>query len=273
MLRCICRSSLELPSFGLARILVLRNCSSTAGGTSSSDSESDSSSDEGYTEEELKGKILEAAVNHVHEHGWTSNAIGAGAVDLGLPAVTQGLFPRGGIELVHYFYTDCNKRLADVLSVETQQIKAGKTDKRPVPVFIKDALETRLQMIIPYINTWPQAMGLQALPQNSPTALRNLTRLVDDIWYYAGDNSHDMNWYTKRAMLAYVYKTSEIYMTQDTSEGHKDTWMFLDRRLNEVQKAGKCIQQMRGGCSSLSDVLSSAGTVLQNMLRMNSWQR
>jgi len=32
-------------------------------------------------------------------------------------------------------------------------------------------------------------MSMMALPTNAPTALKNLTRMVDDIWYYAGDRS------------------------------------------------------------------------------------
>jgi len=38
-----------------------------------------------------------------------------------------------------------------------------------------------------------QAMALMALPSNAPTALKNLTRMVDDMWYYAGDRSTYVN--------------------------------------------------------------------------------
>lgn len=35
--------------------------------------------------------------------------------------MAHGLFPRGGVELIFYFYTDCNKRLAEQLAVEAEQ--------------------------------------------------------------------------------------------------------------------------------------------------------
>ena len=59
--------------------------------------------------------------------------------------------------------------------------------------FIRDAVETRLRMIVPYIDTWPQAMAIQALPQNAVESWTNLANLVDEIWYYAGDRSVDVS--------------------------------------------------------------------------------
>ena len=34
---------------------------------------------------------------------------------------------------------------------------------------------------------------MMALPQNASESLQNLTALVDDIWYYAGDRSVDVS--------------------------------------------------------------------------------
>ena len=48
-------------------------------------------------------------------------------------------------------------------------------------------------------------MALKAFPPNVPTALENLSLMVDDVWYIAGDRSTDINWYTKRALLALTY--------------------------------------------------------------------
>ncbi|KAJ8895636.1 hypothetical protein PR048_000972 [Dryococelus australis] len=58
-------------------------------------------------------------------------------------------------------------------------------------IFIKDAVEMRLRMIIPYMDKWSQALAIQSLPPNVPESLANLLTLVDDIWYYAGDKSAD----------------------------------------------------------------------------------
>lgn len=89
--------------------------------------------------------------------------------------------------------------------------------------FLRDAVETRLRMLIPYIDTWPQvslhympqkvissiiiccpqtkcmcmsvfqAMSILILPHNIPHSLKHLSTLMDDIWYYAGDRSTDVS--------------------------------------------------------------------------------
>jgi ubiquinone biosynthesis protein COQ9 len=59
--------------------------------------------------------------------------------------------------------------------------------------FIRGAVEKRLRMNMPYINKWPQALGIMSLPPNAPSALANLLTLVDDICYYAGDRSVDVS--------------------------------------------------------------------------------
>ena len=64
---------------------------------------------------------------------------------------------------------------------------------RRTSAFIRNALETRLRMIIPYADTWPQAMALTAIPSNTLEHFSNLSQLMDDIWYYAGDRSADVS--------------------------------------------------------------------------------
>jgi len=44
-----------------------------------------------------------------------------------------------------------------------------------------------------------------------------------------------MNWYSKRLLLAAVYKSTEIYMLQDQSPDKIETLNFLERRLSDFQ--------------------------------------
>lgn len=37
-------------------------------------------------------------------------------------------------------------------------------------------------------------------------------------------------------ILAIIYKATELYMLQDTSEDHKETWLFLERRINDTSQ-------------------------------------
>lgn len=190
--------------------------------------------DEEY-ERNIKTKILGASLKFVPEMGWSKQAISAGAESIGYPGVIHGLFPNGGAALVLHFYSMSNHKLNQMLEKETLAIETDPSNPRKTPEQqIQDAIETRLRMVIPYKKTWSQALAIMTLPPNVPTALANLLTLIDDICYYAGDRSVDINWYTRRMILATIYKATELYMLQDTSEDHKKTWLFLDRRIKDA---------------------------------------
>lgn len=63
----------------------------------------------------MRRSILNAALEHVHEFGWSSEAIEAGAQTIGVSAMAEGMFPRGAGDLVLHFTEDCNVSLADYL--------------------------------------------------------------------------------------------------------------------------------------------------------------
>ena len=63
------------------------------------------------------------------------------------------------------------------------------------------------------------------------------------MWRATGDQSSDFNYYTKRALLAGVYSATLLHWLSDSSEDRRDSWVFLDARIEDVMK----IQKMRGG--------------------------
>lgn len=105
----------------------------------------------------------------------------------------HGLFPNDSAALVLHFYSVCNRELNQILEKEAMAIEANPSSPRKTPdQLVRNAVETRLKMVIPYKKTWPQAIAIMTLPPNAPTALANLLTLVDDICYYAGDRSVDV---------------------------------------------------------------------------------
>lgn len=61
---------------------------------------------------------------------------------------------------------------------------------------VRLAIITRLEMTRPYIKRWPEALAIMAHPTNSIMSFTQLGKLVDDIWFYAGDKSPDVrNWF------------------------------------------------------------------------------
>ncbi|XP_005089814.1 ubiquinone biosynthesis protein COQ9, mitochondrial isoform X2 [Aplysia californica] len=224
-------------------------------------------------EHSVKQRILKASMPFVCELGWTKKALEAGAQSEGLPPVAQGMFPRGGAELIHYFYGQCNSELGVILAQRVEQAKQEGLEKPKTKPFIRDAVETRLRMIAPYMDQWPQAMAIQTLPQNAAESWTNLLNLVDEIWFHAGDRSVDFNWYTKRLALAGVYKTSEVFMLQDKSEDQQETWAFMDRRLEDLQTFGASKKSLEQTSEVLKESLLGFCIMGRNMLGMNSRDR
>jgi ubiquinone biosynthesis protein COQ9 len=74
---------------------------------------------------------------------------------------------------------------------------------------------------------------------------------VDDIWFYTGDRSIDMSWYSKRATLAAIYLSTELYMMEDKSPGFAETYAFLDRRFEDIRQFGKSKTQVTDAISGL----------------------
>lgn len=139
--------------------------------------------------------------------------------------------------------------------------------------FIRDAVEYRLRLNTSYIDSWPNAMAKMALPQNTPGSLKLLAELCDDIWYEAGDRSTDINWYTKRGLLAAVYKSSEFYMIQDKSEDFLETWKFLDRRLQDLGTVGKFIRESGKIGEQSVENFFALFNVFRNTIGFNSKRR
>uniref|UniRef100_I3LHS7 Ubiquinone biosynthesis protein n=1 Tax=Sus scrofa TaxID=9823 RepID=I3LHS7_PIG len=184
--------------------------------------------EEGYeSEEQLQHRILTAALEFVPAHGWTAEAIAEGAKSLGLSTAAASMFGNDGSELILHFVTQCNARLTRVLE-EEQKL----------------------------------ALSILMLPHNIPSGLSLLTSMVDDMWHYAGDQSTDFNWYTRRAVLAGIYNTTELVMMQDSSPDFEDTWRFLENRINDAMNMGHTAKQVKSTGEALVQGLMGAAVTV-----------
>ncbi|XP_010002684.1 PREDICTED: ubiquinone biosynthesis protein COQ9, mitochondrial [Chaetura pelagica] len=228
------------------------------------------------SEEQLQHRILTAALEFVPEHGWTAEAIAEGAKTLGLSVAAAGMFHSDGSELILHFVSQCNTKLSELLEQEQKLVQLGEAEKKPTDQFLRDAVEARLRMLIPYIDKWPQALSILLLPHNIPTSLSLLTSMIDDIWHHAGDQSTDVspcagqtgwleqfNWYTRRAVLTGIYNTTELVMMQDSSPDFEDTWRFLENRVADAMNMGNTASQVQSTGEALVQGLMGAAVPWQ----------
>ena len=126
-------------------------------------------------------------------HGWSIESLRRAANVLSLsPAVVAGI-QRGEGELVEDFVRKCNSELAEKLDAEMESgalAQLSTTEEK-----LGYAICERLKMIRPHIKSWPQAMKVQAYPQNLPHTLSNAAELMDEIWHACGCSAVDFKWY------------------------------------------------------------------------------
>ncbi|MCJ1246558.1 Ubiquinone biosynthesis protein coq9, mitochondrial [Trapelia coarctata] len=202
-----------------------------------------------------ESSILSAALNHIPHHGFTASALTLGARDAGYLEVSTNLVPRGPYDLINYHLV--TQRLALGTRIQFPDAKMG------VGAKVRALAIQRLRANRAVINRWQEALAIMAQPAYIPPSLAELARLADEIWFLAGDTSVDTSWYTKRATLAAVYSSTELFMTTDKSPEYMETERFLDRRLDETRRVGGVVRDVGQWVgftgSSVLNVLKSKG--------------
>lgn len=229
--------------------------------------------DEGFmNDDDIAREILDVALEFVQTHGWTQKTIDVAVEALELSPSTAGMFKRGPADLFLHFIETSNAKLFEMLAAESKRFDSSKSDVTTSD-FIEKAIKERLKMIIPFIDSWPQAMTLLATPSVAAEVLEQGANMVDEIWYHAGDMSSDMNWYTKRAAVVALHLSAELFLLQDKSVNYTDTWEFLHRRVRDVETAASAKNSID---HALHDALNLAGagfTTIQNILGLNNRSR
>ena len=181
-------------------------------------------------EQNIKDEILLATLAHVPFDGWTLKALRRGAVDAGHPsAMAHRVFPDGLVDLVKHYSAYTDRMMLQAL--EKLNLQEMRVRDR-----ITCAVRCRLEIMQPHREAMRRVASFLALPVNVPMATKLTYQTVNAIWYAAGDNATDFNFYTKRALLAAVYTSTVLYWLNDTSKDSAATWDFLDRRIGDVMK-------------------------------------
>jgi len=177
--------------------------------------------------------LVEAALEHVPFDGWTKQALLAGAEDLDLsPGEVDRLLPDGIRQAIVTYVEMTDRKM--IAALDEKGLENLKIRDR-----IATAVKTRLELVEGQKDTVRAALAFMTLPQNAALGLKLTHGTVDAMWVAAGDTSTDHNWYTKRMLLAGVYGSTLAYWLDDTSEGHADSWAFLDRRIGNVMQIPK----------------------------------
>ena len=185
-----------------------------------------------------KQLLLDAALPHVPFDGWSDATFQAAIADSGVaPGVAQAVCPRGAVNLAVAYHEAGDAEMLRRLDA------ADLSDMR---FRDKVALAVRLRLeAVEDKEVVRRGVALFALPHHAGDGAGAIWGTCDKIWTALGDTSDDINWYTKRATLSGVYSATVLYWLGDASEGHENTWEFLDRRIDNVMQIEKFKAQAR----------------------------
>ncbi|MGQ9369921.1 COQ9 family protein [Azospirillum sp. ST 5-10] len=187
----------------------------------------------------IRDEILEATLPNVVFDSWSELALRDGARMAGHDVgMAHRAFPGGVRDLVEHFAAWTDRRMLEEMRRHPlAEMRTG--DK------IRLAVRTHFVVLEPHKEAERRLLAWLALPQNVALGVRLLYRTVDAMWFAAGDQATDFNHYTKRATLAAVLSATTFYWLDDSSEGHLDSWDFLDRRLADAMGLGRAASRLR----------------------------
>ena len=181
-----------------------------------------------------KIKIFELAKKIVSTDGWSENIL--------VKLVNKNI---DSSELAYFFpngYKDIFKFSLDEIN-NSLEITISKTNiiNLPLNKRIKKILMTRIEILNKDKKFYNKTFNHLLLPQNTNILKKNLYKSVDTMWYLAGDNSTDFNFYTKRLILSGIYvSTLLIFFNKNIEEAENN----IDKSLKRIAKLPKLKERL-----------------------------
>ncbi len=152
--------------------------------------------------------------------------------------------------IAHYYWQMRIEHLQEALSVETKDMK-GVTEKVSygVKLFLKGTDAHQGQTALQY------ATAHLLLPSKIKLLMKHIWQVCDVIWHFAGDNSTDHNYYTKRILLSKALIASLCFYFQDEEVDKKASERFIDAQLNMIVFVGKNISSGQKIVKNMGDTM------------------
>ena len=184
--------------------------------------------------EKIKVRILTQALKQVASAGWSQALLERAALEEeGDASLGWRLFPKGPMEAIELWHQCLDQEMEAILP-PPEELRVRER--------VIMGVKTRLLLLAPHREAARKTATYLARPSHVGRGGRLLYQTVSKIWYYAGDTATDYNFYTKRALLAGVYSATFLYWVRDESDQFENTWIFLEKRINEVLSLPKLPQ-------------------------------
>ncbi len=202
-----------------------------------------------------RSRLLAAMLAEAAVAGWTRSAMDRAGSAAGLSSGQVELAaPRGPIDLLNAFADWADTRMEEKMSLT--DLTGMKVRDR-----VRFAVMARLTAMNPHKAAARRSVATLALPHHAVEAGRLTWRTADRVWRALADPSTDLNYYSKRAMLAAVMVSTELVWAGDEAEDNSATLRFLDRRIANVMD----IEKTKARLKPLSALALSAAAVAGRM--------
>jgi len=192
------------------------------------------------TLDEVRAALAPILPRHAAFDGWRREAVTMAAEQCGIDAGIATLaFPGGAMEMIDAWFESIDSRMREALPQE-------KLATLSIRMRITTLVETRLTLLARDREALRRAQAVMAMPRNAAAAARLGWRAADVMWRAAGDETTDLNHYTKRLTLAGVYAATLLVFVDDESEDWAETRAFLARRIEGVMRFERAKAQWKG---------------------------
>ncbi len=138
-------------------------------------------------------------------------------------------FPNGYKDLLEYALQNINEKLE-------YKLKRINLINFPINKRIKKILLLRFDILNEDKEFYKKTFNHLLIPTNNKISKKSLYNSVNTIWYLAGDNSTDFNFYTKRLILSGVY-TNALFVFFSKEMKHVEE--NIDKNLKKISKIPK----------------------------------
>jgi rpsU-divergently transcribed protein len=209
-------------------------------------------------------RLLQQALTHVPEYGWTQDALAAAASTSSQSIAMAGLLQAPG-DLVSFCMEDWNGRLRSELVGRLQNDEDWKNGSRLDR--IRQAFQLRLgyQKEMIRAERWHEAVALGVRPDNVLTTTRQLEDMVEIVVCEACRDSEPLNTLEQLGLGA-VYVATELHMLassssdDDDNDNDNDTWAFLQLQLEHWERLRGISPDFVGSPSDAFYVTSSVAS-------------
>ena len=156
-----------------------------------------------------EARLLDAALPHVPELGWTSRLVRRAAEIVGMTAPeAELLLPHGARDVATLFsHRQDAAALAALAQIDPSGLKIRERIARGVEARVEAAMADEAAS--------RRLAGFLALPQNLALGTRLAWTSADAIWRWAGDTATDENHFSKRAILAGLLTSTLLVRLSD----------------------------------------------------------